>query len=216
VRFPSGRGPADGGSPFAGGLYDLDTKLVRFGARDYDAEVGRWTAKDPIRWGGRQANLYVYVGDDPVNLTDPAGLAVYVCERVADLPGNKWVGLTHQFLLTDTKAAGMGPCGGGIPGHGGIDLPYAPTCINDHSSENASSAAPGGLRCRLVHGVDEDCVNSLLQIGSSTGPWSPWNQCHSFVSDILRLCSQQPCESSYCGAEGAGNACGSAGGYSGR
>jgi hypothetical protein len=28
---------------FAGGLYDRDTKLVRFGARDYDAATGRWT-----------------------------------------------------------------------------------------------------------------------------------------------------------------------------
>ncbi len=26
---------------FAGGLYDLDTKLTRFGARDYDAETSR-------------------------------------------------------------------------------------------------------------------------------------------------------------------------------
>ncbi len=33
---------------FAGGLYDPQTGLVRFGARDYDPEVGRWTAKDPI------------------------------------------------------------------------------------------------------------------------------------------------------------------------
>jgi RHS repeat-associated protein len=33
---------------FADGLYDRDTDLVRFGARDYDLETSRWTAKDPI------------------------------------------------------------------------------------------------------------------------------------------------------------------------
>jgi RHS repeat-associated protein len=32
---------------FAGGIYDRDTGLVRFGARDYDPSVGRWTTKDP-------------------------------------------------------------------------------------------------------------------------------------------------------------------------
>jgi RHS repeat-associated protein len=33
---------------FAGGLYDSDTGLARFGARDYDAATGRWTTKDPV------------------------------------------------------------------------------------------------------------------------------------------------------------------------
>jgi RHS repeat-associated protein len=59
---------------FAGGLYDSDTKLVRFGARDYDTETGRWTAKDPIRFRGGDANLYGYVLGDPINRVDPRGL----------------------------------------------------------------------------------------------------------------------------------------------
>jgi len=37
---------------FAGGLYDADTKLTRFGYRDYDAYIGKWTAKDPIGFSG--------------------------------------------------------------------------------------------------------------------------------------------------------------------
>ena len=59
---------------FAGGLYDPDTGLVRFGARDYDAETGRWTAKDPILFRGESTNLYVYIGNNPVNKTDILGL----------------------------------------------------------------------------------------------------------------------------------------------
>jgi len=59
---------------FAGGLYDPDTRLVRFGARDYDAEAGRWTAKDPIRFEGGDTNLYSYVGGNPVSKIDPLGL----------------------------------------------------------------------------------------------------------------------------------------------
>lgn len=58
---------------YAGGLYDSDTGLVRFGARDYDPEVGRWTLKDPIRFDGGDVNLYGYVGGDPVDYMDPEG-----------------------------------------------------------------------------------------------------------------------------------------------
>jgi RHS repeat-associated protein len=59
---------------FAGGMYDRDTGLVRFGARDYDAETGRWTAKDPIKIAGGDTNLYRYVGNNPMNYIDSMGL----------------------------------------------------------------------------------------------------------------------------------------------
>jgi RHS repeat-associated protein len=58
---------------YAGGLYDPDTGLVRFGARDYDPEIGRWLAKDPVRFDGG-LNLYEYVESNPIMLTDPSGL----------------------------------------------------------------------------------------------------------------------------------------------
>ncbi|MCB9497506.1 MAG: hypothetical protein H6686_11525 [Fibrobacteria bacterium] len=60
---------------YAGGLRDDATSLVRFGARDYSPELGRWTAKDPIGFNGGLTNLYGYVGNDPVNRVDPLGLA---------------------------------------------------------------------------------------------------------------------------------------------
>ena len=60
---------------FAGGLHDRDTGLVRFGARDYDPALGRWTAKDPIDFGGGDTNLYSYVVNNSINKIDPFGLA---------------------------------------------------------------------------------------------------------------------------------------------
>jgi RHS repeat-associated protein len=60
---------------FAGGLWDRDTGLVHFGAREYDPVTGRWLQKDPIRFRGGDTNLYAYVGGDPVNRIDPSGLA---------------------------------------------------------------------------------------------------------------------------------------------
>jgi RHS repeat-associated protein len=59
---------------YAGGIYDTDTKLVSFGARDYDAYTGRWTAKDPIGFDGGASNLYEYCINDPINYYDPDGL----------------------------------------------------------------------------------------------------------------------------------------------
>jgi RHS repeat-associated protein len=58
---------------FGGGLYDRDTGLVRFGARDYDAVTGRWMSKDPILFRAGDTNIYAFVGNDPVNRVDVAG-----------------------------------------------------------------------------------------------------------------------------------------------
>src|SRR2546428_7877135 len=68
--------PASSRSASAGGLYDRHTGLVRFGARDYDAAIGRWMTKDSNGFAGRSSNLYAYADSDPVNLMDSKGKAV--------------------------------------------------------------------------------------------------------------------------------------------
>jgi len=79
---------------FAGGLTDADTGLVRFGARDYGAEVGRWTAKNPIGFAGADPNLYGYVLNDPVNewgrccllAFSPKGMGAWWCSSWGGFP----------------------------------------------------------------------------------------------------------------------------------
>lgn len=57
---------------FAGGLYDPDTGLVSFGAREYDATLGRWISRDPALFDGGM-NLFAYAANDPINLVDASG-----------------------------------------------------------------------------------------------------------------------------------------------
>ncbi len=59
-------------------------------ARDYDPSLGRWTSKDPIRFAGGDANIYVYCHNDPANSVDPTGRSDQsddidaMCRRHAD------------------------------------------------------------------------------------------------------------------------------------
>ena len=59
---------------FAGGLEDPDTGLVRFGWRDYDPTIGRFTSLDPAKDRRGDGDLYDYCQDDPVSRVDPTGL----------------------------------------------------------------------------------------------------------------------------------------------
>lgn len=47
---------------------------MRFGARDYDPSLGRWTSKDPLHFGGGDSDLYAYAASDAANRVDSNGL----------------------------------------------------------------------------------------------------------------------------------------------
>lgn len=105
---------------FAGGLYDADTGLVRFGSRDYDAMSGRWTALDPLLFKGGQPNLYVYINQDPINLTDAQGLNPALILLGVFVVGGAIEGGLHEWLsndaasTTDIAAASLMGAGDGI------------------------------------------------------------------------------------------------------
>jgi len=88
-------------------LYDSDTGLTRFGFRDYDAETGRWTAKDPILFGGGDSNLYGFVLQNPVNWIDPWGLLPGGAQEIVDRVMKKYCGNArdaHSDLLVERVA----------------------------------------------------------------------------------------------------------------
>lgn len=61
---------------FAGMFFTAEANLSLTYFRAYDAELGRWLSRDPLKDAERLQgpNLYAYVANDPVNLTDPLGL----------------------------------------------------------------------------------------------------------------------------------------------
>jgi len=70
---------------FTSRVYDKEAGLYYYRARYYDAKVGRFTQKDPLRSELTEGNnLYVYVGNNPVNRVDPSGTVYFeYCVSIA-------------------------------------------------------------------------------------------------------------------------------------
>lgn len=73
---PFGEGtPAGTTFGFQGQRFDVETGLYYMKARHYDPKTGRFLQPDPIGYEFGELNLYTFVQNDPLNLTDPFGLA---------------------------------------------------------------------------------------------------------------------------------------------
>ena len=146
---------------FAGGLYDKDTRLVRFGARDYDASIGRWIAKDPILFRGGDINLYGYVWNDPVNWIDPFGLDVKVC-------------------YYPDAAYGFGHVGFGLSGENSTSGFYEDGVKEDKQKRK---------QCKIIDSPpDKDKCMKNCRAQTQGGYVFYKNQCTSFVRDCLAQC----------------------------
>ena len=65
---------------FTGREWDSQLELYYYRARFYDPIAGRFISQDPIRFAAGDTNLYRYVGNNPLDFTDPSGnLAITEC-----------------------------------------------------------------------------------------------------------------------------------------
>jgi RHS repeat-associated protein len=62
---------------YTGREYDPETGNYYYRARYYDPDTGRFLSEDPIAFAAGDSNLSRYVGNDPVNYTDPSGNRKY-------------------------------------------------------------------------------------------------------------------------------------------
>jgi RHS repeat-associated protein len=73
----SGSSPVNSNLRFASGYHEpAPHNLYQFGARSYDSTIGRWTQMDAVpgsKWQPGTLDAYVYVGNNPVNLSTQPG-----------------------------------------------------------------------------------------------------------------------------------------------
>ncbi len=121
-------------------------------ARTYLPGVGRFLQTDPIGYAAG-ANLYAYVGADPVNFSDPLGLErrLYPCGREAT--GSTWDGETHTtnyrtvycWVEIDTSSyfESVGGDASGLPGADRSRLPACPTGAYGRGTVGVSGSRAG-------------------------------------------------------------------------
>ena len=89
--------PTNGGRlKFQGGEYNADLKLNHFGDRWQDPVNGRWISQDPSGFGGQDANLYRFVGNNAISNVDASGDWAWLTFISSGLCAGFVIGQTQQ------------------------------------------------------------------------------------------------------------------------
>ncbi len=76
------------------GKWDEETISPYYRQRHYDPNPAQFVSEDPLGFDGGDKNLYGYVGNSPVNYTDPTGL---IAEGFLDTLGNQLEGAAYEI-----------------------------------------------------------------------------------------------------------------------
>ncbi|MGB5982090.1 MAG: RHS repeat-associated core domain-containing protein, partial [Nonlabens sp.] len=89
---------------------ELGLEWVDFGARNYDASLGRWMNSDPLAEKYYSHSTYNYVFNNPINLVDPDGRGVWKPDAEGNLiaeEGDNASTLATHLNITETEASDM-------------------------------------------------------------------------------------------------------------
>jgi len=94
---------------------DDETRLYYYRARYYDPQLGRFISEDPIGLAGGP-NVYAYVGNNPINNTDPSGLEAECTDWYVvtiDFNTGRVVGERYVYTTCSPSAGGSSSSGAG-------------------------------------------------------------------------------------------------------
>jgi RHS repeat-associated protein len=129
---------------YMGREYDSDSKLYYVRARYYDPQLGRFLSEDPIGLAGGM-NPYAYVGNDPVNFTDPSGLCPE-CEEEQDP-------ISH---IMSARAVYPGGGGSAFPPWG-VNPPATTPGPQQNPRRPGSGGGPGPQRPNAPQRTPDEC-----------------------------------------------------------
>jgi len=158
---------------FTGKERDSESGLDNFGARYFGSTMGRFMSPDPMfislerLYDPQLLNLYSYVRNNPLSLTDPTGLDFYLgcqtsdhsgCGQVQNGDRSVWVQgqtVNGSFQATDVD---MNDSGGGF--HDQFGNQYSGT-FDENNGVSFTNTATGATstNSRFIDGSDQTNVN---------------------------------------------------------
>ncbi|WMW76928.1 DUF6443 domain-containing protein [Flavobacterium sp. 20NA77.7] len=120
---------------------ELGLNMYDYGARNYDAALGRWMNIDPLAETSRRWSTFTYCYNNPLRYIDPDGMSA------ADPPSNlNGTSALNKMIWTDSNGTWIRATGEWISLTKGVDniiddVVVSPASIENNSSTSTASAA---------------------------------------------------------------------------
>jgi len=152
---------------YTGRRFDPETGLFHYRARMYAPGLGRFLETDPVGYAD-QMNLYAYVGNDPLNATDPTGRVLDTIVDVGFIAFDIYKIATEGATPENVTALGADALGALVPGLTGAGMATRVATHADDAADvarglsNASDAARS--TCCFVEGTLVETTDGLRPI----------------------------------------------------